>query len=254
MAVRCWLLIGWLMVASGVWANPPLIIAGTPEPPFKMQENGEITGIDVEIMRSVLKELGIAHEFRLIDSGARLMRDAREGRVDVILSLSRRDDRETFLEYPARSYKSVQWHFFARADEAPGIVFERYEDIRHLRVGAVNEWAYSADFWSSGLNIERVSNHGLLIPMLLSKRIDIAPMNTLETLYYLRSEGLSGKITYLPRAIASRPYYNVFSRASNKPGLRELARYYDQSVAKLEGQGEVASVFVEYLGVDVATR
>lgn len=243
-----WVALATLLIGSSSLLAKPLLIAGTPEPPFKMQRQGRITGIDVDIVKKVLDELAIAHEFQLISSGARLIEESRLGRIDMVLSFSYKPERAVYLEYPQQSYKRVAWNFFLLKENSTRFQFEKMDDLRSARIGAVNAWAYTPEFWNSGLNITTVSRHTLLIEMLLRKRIDMAPMNTVETLFTLRQLGLTEKITYLPTQLASRSYFNVFSKQSNHPDLEKLRSHYDFWIEKLQAEGEIDKVYAQYVG------
>ncbi|MDG9670901.1 transporter substrate-binding domain-containing protein [Hahella sp. CR1] len=236
-----------LSFAMGAGAKP-LIVVGTPELRYRMEINGVFTGIDVEIVRAILNDLSIEHEFQLIESGARIIREAHQGRVDMVMSFSFKEERAEYLNYPQAAYKDLSWHFFVLKDNQPYITFNTLEDLKNLRIGAVNEWAYTPEFWNSDLNIVKVSRHTLLVEMLLNRRIEAAPMNTQEALYDLRQRGLDKLITYLPKPLVSRPYYNVFVKASVHPEMARLQAGYDQSLKKLEASGFVADVFKRFLG------
>lgn len=228
----------------------PLLVVGIHEPPYKMLEDGRYTGIDVEIMRAVLGVLDIDHEFRLLTSGSRMMRDASTGQVDVVMSLSHKPERVEYLTYPERTYKYLSWHFFIREGDVGRIRFDTFDDLASLRVGAVQSWAYTPEFWAAPLKRTLVTDHRLLIDMLLTGRIDVAPMSTAETFYLIRQRNLGQQLAYLNKPLAARPYFNVFARYSSHPELARLQAEYDRVIDELETSGVIDDIHQRFLGRD----
>lgn len=227
----------------------PLIVVGISERPFKMHEENGITGIDVQIMQRVLQELEIEYEFHLLDSGTRLLREAQAGHIDVIMSLSHSQERAESLHYPTYSYKELSWRFFIRAEDVGNITYTTLDDLRPWRIGAVQSWAYTPEFWAAPLNRVVVTDHRLLIDMLLSDRIDMAPMGTAETLYMIRNRQVEDRLSYLDKPLSTRPYYNVFLKNSTHPDLPLLISEYDRIMEELQYAGFIDEVYREYLGV-----
>ncbi|WP_051208147.1 substrate-binding periplasmic protein [Saccharospirillum impatiens] len=235
------------LTACALVQASPLVVVGVPEPPFKMMEEGEITGIDVRIMQRVLEELNIAHEFYLLGSGSRMMREAEAGHIDVMMSLSHNPEREEHLSYPDRSYKDLSWHFIIRSSDAGNIEYSTLEDLQPWRVGAVQSWAYTREFWDMPLNRILVTDHRLLIDMVLSGRIDVAPVSTAETAYMIRLRNLENRVTFLEKPLTARPYYNVFVKNSEHPDFPTLVAEYDRVIEELQATGFIDRVYWDYL-------
>lgn len=243
-----WLVLTGLCLASFLVTAEPMIVVGTPEPPFKMREGGDITGIDVQVMKRVLDELQIEYEFRLINSGARMLREVSSGNVDVVLSLSHSPERTKTLYYPERSYKDISWHFFIREGDAGEIDYQTLADLKPWRMGAVRSWNYTPEFWAAELDYRLVTDHRLLIDMLLTGRIDVAPLNTAETFYTIQQRHLGPQLAILDKPLAARPYYNVFVRHSDHPDLPRLMSEYDRVIAELQESGFIDALYQHYLG------
>lgn len=248
---RIWLFglfaLGLYSLSMQITASP-LIVAGLPEPPYKMMVDDKLTGIDVRVMEKVLEELGIEYEFILLNSGSRLLQLAQTGQADVVISLSYNEERAEYLTYPKRSYKNVSWHFFIRQDDVERISFHNLSDLIPWRIGAVRSWAYTPEFWEQPFNLTLVSDHQLFINMLLYDRIDLVPLSTVETLILIKERGLESKLTFLPKPLVSRPYYNAFSKHSSHPDLPLLQAEYDRVIGELIASGFVDELYREYLG------
>ncbi|MDE1461781.1 substrate-binding periplasmic protein [Spartinivicinus poritis] len=240
-----------LFYCKTAYPNQSIKVVGTPEKPFRYSAaNGEIIGIDAEILKIVFNKLAIASEFRLINVGSRIIKFAQEGKVDVVMSFSRKESRESYLVYPQIAYKEFTWNFFIRKEDENKIIYNSLQDLSGLTVGATQDWAYTPEFWQAELKLDIVSNNDLHIPKLFKKRIDIVPLNTFPTLLILQEQGLMNRISFLPKPLKAKPYYNAFSRASKNPNLKKVIDNYDPIVKKLIDSGEVKKLYKKHLGID----
>jgi polar amino acid transport system substrate-binding protein len=223
-------------------------IVGTPEIPYKFIEKGtsRIQGIDIDIMKMVMEELNLPYNISLINSGSRVIKEAEDGNVDMVLSFSRKSDR-TYLLYPKASYKELEWNFFIRKKNIGKIVFNNLNDLKGLVVGATQDWSYTPEFWKAGLNLSVLTNNNLHLHMLYLGRIDTVPLNTASALYEIKKNGYSEKLTFLPKPFKSKPYYNAFVAASSYPNKEELRRRYDEIIYRMIHDGTVQKVFDKYL-------
>ncbi|WP_164744004.1 substrate-binding periplasmic protein [Saccharospirillum alexandrii] len=241
-----------LTVLSMAAQSAPLVVAGTAEPPFKMYEGHRVIGIDAQIMGRVLETLEIDYELHLLDSGSRMLREAEAGHIDVIMSLSYSEERAESLHYPNASYKQLSWRFFIRTEDVGTITYSSLDDLKTWRIGAVQSWAYTPEFWAAPLNRMVVTDHRLLIDMLLSGRIDMAPMSAAETLYLIRNRQVEGRLTFLDKPLSTRPYYNVFLKNSTHPDMPRLMSQYDRVIEELKASGFIDQVYQEHLGVNAS--
>lgn len=223
------------------------VIAGTPQLLFKMEEQGELQGIDIEILQHVMLELKIPYTIKLIKSDKRILKEAKMGNIDMLISFSKKASRMEYLDYPEESYKQVMWHFFIKKTDERNIHFDTLSDLQGLRVGATSGVNYTSAFWSAGLDLDTVTKNELQIMKLLNNRIDIVPMNTMNTLYEAKHHGHLEQITYLPKPLKSSFYYNPFPKASTYPNKKMLMHRYDQAIKKLQADGTIQTIFDKYL-------
>ncbi|MDP2699492.1 ABC transporter substrate-binding protein [Thalassospira sp.] len=228
-----------------------LIIEGLNEAPLKWDDNGVIRGIDIDIMRDILSEMGIDdYEFRLVDSGKRLLYNARNGSSDIVLTLSKSTDRQDFGLYPDIAHLILDWRFVIRAADRNHIRFNDLPDLAPWRIGAAAGFSYTPEFWNAGLDIETVAKNDLLIPMLLQKRFDVVPVNFLSTLYETLDNGLRPQLHFLETPLRRAAYYNVMSKASDYPDKEKFLRRYDAILLAMRNNGRLAQIYQDYLGPD----
>lgn len=229
----------------------PLIIEGLSEAPLKWQQDGEIRGVDIDIMKAVLAEMQISdYEFRLVPSGNRLLYNARTGASDIVLSLSLSPERQEFLDYPNEAHLLLDWRFAIRKTDIDRISFNDFSDLAGLHIGAAAGFSYTPAFWNSGLNIETVAKNNLLIPMLLRGRFDIVPLNYMTSLYEAQQDGLADQLVFLYPPIRQAAYYNVWSKASRYHGKEIFQRRYDAIIDRFQKDGTIAAIIESYLGTE----
>ena len=243
--ITLFFLIGFPLSQS--WAQGFLVLA-TPEAPFKFEENGRIQGIDVDILKIIMNRLNVPYRIRLIRSGTRIQEEAKAGRADMLLLFSKKASRLSYLDYPQESYVSLDWNFFVRAEDRSRIRFRTFQDLKNLQVGATRDFSYTSEFWEAGLTLQVISSNDLQIKKLLGGRIDTVPMNTISTLYAERKKGNLDRLSYLPASLVSKPYYNVFPKASNHPQKYHILEKYDEIIQELKRDGTLKRVFQSYLG------
>ncbi|WP_297018725.1 ABC transporter substrate-binding protein [Thalassospira sp.] len=228
-----------------------LIIEGLEEAPLKWMGHEEAKGIDIDIMTEVLNTMGISdYVFRFVDTGSRLLHNARNGTSDIVLTLSMNNKRAKYLMYPDEAHLLLDWRFAVRAEDKDAIRFEEFSDLSNVRIGAAADYSYTSAFWNSGLDIQTVARNDLLIPMLLQKRFDAVPVNYLNTIYDSLQNRYRDKVAFLYPPLRRAPYYNVFSRASDYPGKDAFLADYDKIIREMRDDGRLLEIFERYLGAD----
>ena len=241
------LAIAFIATPLAVQAQRKFIVIGDQEPVFRYRDdNGKITGIDIEIIDLVMKELKLPYEFYLIKSTARGVAEAKRGSVDMLMSKIMKEDRKSYLIYPQETYRNIAWNFFIRKEDEGKIKYDSFDDLKGLKVGATKSFAYSDAFWAADLDLDIMPNNHKQLDKLIYKRFDIVPMTTLSTLYMARMNGQSDKITYLPKVLAYTKLYNVFTKASRYPNKEKLIKEYDRAIIKLTKNGQLQAIFDKY--------
>lgn len=244
----CCLLLGLLLAPLQA---KTLLIGGLLEPPLKyLDQAGNPTGLDVDIISRIFGTLSQPFRIELIDSGARLNRSAREGRYDMLLSYSYRPEREAYLIYPAESHIIHSWYFFVRKEERGRIQFGRLEDLKPWRLGLTRDFAYTPEInaieGDSSWQVQVVSMNMLQLRKLAQGRIDVVPMQLASAFAQIHAEGLEGKLDYLPRPIRSSTYFNVWCKARADAGTPALMRAYDAELRRMKEDGRLRGIYAKY--------
>lgn len=183
-------------VAHGESQRDLRVIGVIDEPNRWLDSADKPVGIDVDILAELMQRLGLHYQLVLTSSALRALDSCQQPHpsVDMYLTLSYRPEREAWLLYPSQSHISFRWNFFALQEALPRLHFERYEDLKGLRIGVTKGFAYTAEFWRAveqvPLRIDSMVKNELQLDKLLKGRIDLVPLNTSLTLYQLQKQGL----------------------------------------------------------------
>jgi len=104
-------------------------------PPYHWQENGKIVGASVDLTRQILAERGITLDARYQGPWRRVLYQAENGAVDLVLGLKQTKAREAFLTFSAHPIFENPFAVFVREREK--FPFETWDDLRG-RVGGKN--------------------------------------------------------------------------------------------------------------------
>lgn len=251
---RLYLLITLLLiVVSQTTFSRVLVIAGIPEEPNRWVDvDGKMRGIDVDIIDYIMKELGVKYKIILEESSSRLdtMAQKNNSSYDMIFTYSKNSSRENYLYYPNESHITFSWNFFVLKENRDKYKFNNYSDLKGVKIGITKGFSYSEEFLKAikneNLIVDEIVKNELQIQKLLQNRIDLVPLNTQATLYELEKEGLSNEITYLPKPIISKAYYNTFVKKSNYPELDTIRYQYDEVLKRMKKDGTLQKILSKY--------
>lgn len=229
------------------------IIAGIPEEPNRwFNENNEIVGIDIDIIKYVMDKIAIPYKIILESSSARLEANwmSENPPYDLVFTYSKKKEREEYLIYAGESHIDFSWNFFIRKEDEGKYTFENFEDLKDYKIGATQGISYSDEFWKAHkdgiLNLEIIQKNEIQLDKLLAKRIDMVPLNTQATLYEAKKSGIHEKISYLPKPIKSKPYYNTFVKKSSYPDMDKIVLKYDEILREMKADGTLKKMLSNY--------
>ncbi len=232
------------------------VIAGIPTEPYRYEDkNGKITGIDVEIIEYIMNKLKIKYKIVLESSSLRLEHTWKNtSEYDMVMTYSFEKDRAEFLTYAKESHVNIQWNFFVRKEDAGKIKYEKYEDLKNIKIGAIEGFAYTNEFWDAHkkglitLDMIPINETDRQLNKLVTKRIDAVPLNTVAALYQAKIEGLDTKIAILPKPLKKKEYYNTFVKKSVHPDTARIISEYDKIIIEMKKNGTLNTILEKYIG------
>ena len=228
-----------------------LRIAGIPEAPLRYYDkNKKLKGIDIEIIELVFKQLKIPYKVILLQSSPGLKKIYQEKSADMILSFSKTQDRERYLDFALEPHMKISWHFFVKKNNKNKYKFDTFADLKGARVGVTYGFAYTVDFWNSietGI-LKPFYEHqnSLQMQNLLKNKVDLVLLNKVTAMHHAKQNQNLNKISFLENPVKTSLYYNSFVRNSDFPGIEKIKKSYDMVLKKIKSEGAVKAILDKY--------
>ncbi|MBE8735836.1 substrate-binding periplasmic protein [Aeromonas veronii] len=240
----------WLLFPLGLPAKE-LVVCGTMEHPLKfLDANQQHRGLDIDIVTAIFGKLGIPVRIELIDSGARLTRNAETGACDLVMTHSYKAERESYLIYPQQAHLRHSWHFFVRKADLLKIRYETLADLKPWRIGVTRDFSYTPELTAAmadpTYHFQQIPMNRLQLRKLLAGRIDAVPMPLVTAFTQIKEEGLTGKVDYLPKPLKSSPYFNTWARARADAQTPALMAAYDAELLRMKRSGSLKALYDKY--------
>lgn len=180
-------------------------------PPYNYEENGKVKGVSTQIVRAVLKEMGLNIKITVYP-WARTYRLALEEPNTLIYSIARTPEREHKFKWVGVIAPADQ--VLLSLKERTDIKLNNLDDTRKYKIGTVRDDVIEHHLLSNGFkvekNIDRCNNYNSNIKKLLRKRIDLCAIGKLVGYNILR------KIGHEPGDTVKQVYrFDVLSKGVN---------------------------------------
>jgi polar amino acid transport system substrate-binding protein len=180
-------------------------------PPYNYEENGKVKGVSTEIVRAVLKEMGLNIKITVYP-WARTYRLALEEPNTLIYSIARTPEREHKFKWVGVIAPADQ--VLLSLKERTDIKLNNLDDTRKYKIGTVRDDVIEHHLLSNGFkvgkNIDRCNNYNSNIKKLLRKRMDLCAIGKLVGYNILR------KIGHEPGDTVKQVYrFDVLSKGVN---------------------------------------
>lgn len=240
----CLLLPCWLSARE-------LVIGGILEPPLKwLDEGGHPRGLDVDLVSAIFGTLGVPIKIELIDSGARLTRNAEGGLYDLLLTHSYKPEREAYLLYPKQAHILHSWHFFIRKESVGQIHYDHLADLKPWRIGVTRDFSYTPELAAAmadpAYRFQEIPINQLQLRKLIAGRIDVVPMPLVTAFAQIKEEKLEGQLAYLPNPLKTSPYFNAWTRARADAETPALMAAYDAELLHMKQDGRLKALYDRY--------
>ena len=208
-------------------------------PPYRIIENGERTGLYVEIFEEIAERLGWEVHYREAPF-RRVLRMVQQGEVDVMLGPLETEERAELIEFVAPAFPPERRLFFYLNKEHR---IERYADLYGRAIGVLEGASYFPRFDDDeDLLKEPAPRYENLMLMLQKGRVDVVIAPELVGLYAVEKLGLDIEVSpfFVP---GERSYIAV---AKNSP----VIQYADDIRAALkliEMEGIHEDLVLKYL-------
>lgn len=226
-------------------------------PPFEyLDEEGQPTGINVDLARLVFDRMGVDAEFIIRREGDRALTRAQNGEVDLILSVSYVPEREEFLVYPANFSQGQnqmwvsEYVFFSRTEMRDEYTpLTNLEAIKYagLSVGIIEGVSYEPELWEADLNLVKSSDERANFERLLAGEIDLILTDRTLGDMYARRMGVRDDLAILPQSYFSKPYTIAISKGSSIEDKEAFLEAFFTELDDLRLRGMARTIFLQHM-------
>lgn len=250
------LVIVLLCFARLLFAGPPLLFVGDDDfPPYSYEVNGEIVGIDIELIREMARRLNLNIKIQLV-SWKRLILMTQNGTCDGSFSLFYTKEREKFSHFAfSQPVHTSSFPIFYSKDQP--FQFNTVADLFGKTIGINRGFTISDEFEKAvklgkiSVNIENEVDENIVLTAL--GQIDGFTNNLDVTLYKLKHKPRLTKyrthILYTDNSLSARRHaYLVLSKnAKNIRNKKERILDINRTFTEMQDSGFYLQVRATYL-------
>ncbi len=263
LAVACLLLSA---AALGCMKNPPDRVLSDPPPPksavdtekrivlgadvyipYQYEENGELKGMSVDIVKEAFKRMGYSVEIKVLP-WSRVLKSTEDGAVDAMFSSFYIEERSAYMTYAMEPLAVSVQSLFVRTGSSiryDGTV----QSLKGYRLGTIIGYIYG-DAFKQGkedgtLDVSEAEDCPTNILKLMAGRTDVFIDNRDTTRYYLKKDNLEDEIVELaPPFTEQEMLYLAFSKKRVvDPALVET---FNRTLKEMKQDGTWQKIVTEY--------
>ncbi|MEM7022344.1 MAG: transporter substrate-binding domain-containing protein [Pseudomonadota bacterium] len=246
-----WLLAAALMTQAAADDSCELKVGWEPYAPYTFSgDDGQATGIDIDLIRAAGEEVGCTTEFQEMP-WARILREVEQGTLDVATSASRNEDRSTWGLF-STPYRKSENAIYVRVGEESKFQLDSLTDVpkRELRLGVIVDYYYGPEIEEVAKDPEFAAwmdgapDYATNIRKLLNGRVDGILAEDVGVMQAeLRRLGAKDAITRHPLYIPGEELHFLFSQQTVDPAI--VAKI-DQSVSQMRADGRFDAILAKY--------
>ncbi len=216
--------------------------------PFMYHTNGEIRGINHDIVEAAATEAGIKVNF-VFSPFRRNYLDLLQGNTEATLILLIPDHKEEFYsQFQVGKVPFYEMRVGAVTHSKRKIVLTTPDDFANYRLGHIRLIPKIHDQLApQNPNRELFSNSVNLIKALLAERIDIAIISPSLLIPISRQLNFSPELLTVALEFPSQPLTIAWSKNSQRDDLQDLSKRFDQALLRLKKQGKVREIIQRYV-------
>ncbi|AZZ92887.1 transporter substrate-binding domain-containing protein [Hahella sp. KA22] len=238
-------LFAWGIAYQSAWAEERAYRFVTLEfPPLEFTgEDGEPTGVAVEVVHRVMAALGLQVSID-VHPWSRSLDRVRKGDADAIFTAYKTPEREQFLDYSNVVLIPQVIALYARKDSPINFNGDLLA-LQDKQFGVVSTISYGAVFdqMRNQLRVQRVEDIEQNFKKLMLGRIDILISNIYVADWELKKTGFTKHISRLPLEVERLPSFIAFSKARDLTALRDR---FDKELLRLKESGEFDAIVAKY--------
>jgi len=199
--------------------------------PFNYNENGIIKGFSIDVLNYFEANSQYDFEF-IITPWPRILFLVSQGKVDLILTLFKSEEREKKYHFIEPAYANEANQFFTLAEN--NITFSgQLEELTSYSIGTNREYSYGEYFDQADyLNKLPALTEPVLLKLLLGKRIDMLIGNPLAFNHMISQKNLSAKVKAIKPFVEITPVHMALTK--KRQDAQEIKNTLEQLTKQLK--------------------
>lgn len=239
----------YLIFTTLVFSDTLLFYGDNEFAPYSYEENGELKGIDIEIIEEVERRLNLDIKIELVPWN-RLIELTKQGKVHGSFSLFYNNERAKYAYFTNYPLHNSKYSLFLLKENYED--YKSFEDIYNKKIG-LNRSFYINELFENLVKNETIAldeseNINKGVSLLLNKRIDLYLGNEEGVYKYLKENKISNVIS-LPGSVFEHfaPAFLVLSKKSDLDNKNYLLDRINQVLEDLYNEGFIDNVQNKYL-------
>jgi polar amino acid transport system substrate-binding protein len=213
--------------------------------PYIIYENDELSGPYIEIISTVMENLG--YEYELVPlPWSRLLSAVETGEVDMALPLFDKPERRSLFYYSEEPIGLNQITLIGRSDSQASFSGSMLTLSDHS-IGVVQDYFYSDDFEQAIIDqvitIDTAISSDENIEKLLQKRVDLIVEDPEVVKTYLKDHDIETTMQYIEHPITQDYSHIVFTRTKD---LSVLRRGVDEALNAMKTERVIYDIYARY--------
>jgi polar amino acid transport system substrate-binding protein len=250
--LSAWTILWGLTVGTAAQEACELLVGWEPYEPYTFTgTDGDVTGVDIDLIAAVGDEIGCTVEFVELP-WARILREIERGTLDASTSTSLTQERTAWALF-SEPYRETEMAIYVRRGATSDIHLQSLRDIpaQRFRLGVITEYYYGEEFEklandpNFSIWLDGATDYATNIRKLINGRIDgylVEDVTVMEA--ELETLGLVEEVARYPLRIAGEKLRFMFSRQTVDP---QIVVEVDAAVAGMRADGRLDAIMSKYI-------
>jgi polar amino acid transport system substrate-binding protein len=215
-------------------------------PPWNWLQDNRIVGVCAAVAQRAIERLGYRVDLSYVGPWKRCQALIEAGQVDVNICSFRNPDRQRYSVFAEPRMAQNRIAVFVQKQRAARIPFRQWDDLKGLRTGLVAGVSMGPDFDSfldHHTQVERATDMGSVLRMLVRHRVDIVPFGREAGQLQVERHRFADDIVPLATdALVGDLFVSVSRTSPLAHRIGEIGAYF----ARAEYRAELERLFAEY--------
>jgi len=213
-------------------------------PPYMIiDQQGVISGIDVEVTQSAFAAVGIPVKMKTAP-WKRILKSLEFGYVAGALTCSYRVERERFVWYSDKVSEANQVAVFKKGADVSGLI--NFDDLRHYKIMAVEGWAIQQELEKSNIAHKTTLEMDNGIKSVAFRDVDVFYNGELATLFRAQQLDLQDQIKIKRLADKESSTFHL-CLSKEYSDSKNLISKFNQGLKLIKTSGEYDSIYSKYI-------